>query len=206
MEWISKHLVYILGAIILFLTVSAIITKCNDDIDDTIDQVDINKLRRHLIDSIATESHKRYIVSIDSINALREAQIKSKDKQILSLDKENKKLRKQLENIYNDNDTINLETCLEIVDIQQDIISNRDSVIDIQTGQISLHRLTIADLNIKYDKQLSETNRVKSMYSGCQDDVLLLQKKLEQQNTWWKKNEKWIYLGVGVIGTAILVK
>jgi len=44
------------------------------------------------------------------------------------------------------------------------------------------------------------------MYSGCQDDVLLLQKKLEQQNTWWKKNEKWIYLGVGVIGTAILVK
>jgi len=116
-EWISKHLVYILGAIILFLTVSAIITKCNDDIDDTIDQVDINKLRRHLIDSIATESHKRYIVSIDSINALREAQIKSKDKQIVSLDKENKKLRKQLEDIYNDNDTINLGTCLEIVDI-----------------------------------------------------------------------------------------
>lgn len=205
-EWISKHLVYILGAIILFLTVSAIITKCNDDIDDTIDQVDVNKLRRHLIDSIATEAHKRYIVSIDSINALREAQIKSKDKQIVSLDKENKKLRKQLEDIYNDNDTINLETCLEIVDIQQDIISNRDSVIDIQTGQIYLHRLTIADLNIKYDKQLSETDRVKSMYSGCQDDVLLLQKKLEQQNTWWKKNEKWIYLGVGVIGTAILVK
>ena len=207
-EYIFKHItVFALVAIVIFLLLSGAISRCSSkQIDDTIEQVDINSLRRNLIDSMAKLQHQEYISAIDSINSLRTAQIKSISKTVDKLNNENKDLRNELAQLYNDTAVMDLPTCLEITEIQRDIIVNRDSVVDHQIKQITTYQMTLTDLNLKYESQLKETVRKQEMYNGCMADSEKLKKQLAKQNTWWKRNEKWMFLGAGIIGTTLLLK
>jgi len=206
LAWPKEYYLYIVF-IALFFILLPIVDKCShEEIDNTIVQVDVNKLRRHLIDSIATENHKKYILFQDSLEAVRQTQIKAKDKTIASLEKDNLKMRKKLEEIYQENDIVDLEACAEIVEVQKDIIENRDSVVIEQKKEIDIQKESLVFLNEKYNKQVEETTRVRSLQNQCESDVILLQKQLEKQNTWWKRNEKWLYLGAGVLGTLIVLK
>lgn len=207
-DYIFKHAVaFALGAIVVFLLLSGVISKCTSkQIDNAIEQVDINTIRRHLIDSMAVLQHHEYISAIDSINSLRTAQIKSISKTVDKLNKENKELRNELAQLYNDTAVMDLPTCIGITEIQRDIIVNRDSVVDHQVKEIVTYQMTLTDLNLKYESQLKETVRTQGMYKGCEADNDLLIKKLAKQNTWWKRNEKWMFLGAGIIGTTLLLK
>ena len=207
-EYILKNItVFAIGAIVVFLLLSGVIYKCTSkEIDNTIEQVDINSIRRNLIDSMAKLQHQEYISAIDSINTLRTAQIKSISKTVDKLNKENKQLRNELAQLYNDTAVMDLPTCLEITEIQKDIIVNRDSVVDKQDEQIATYQITLTDLNLKYESQLKETVRTQEMYKACGVDNDKLKQRLAKQNTWWRRNEKWMFLGAGIIGTTLLLK
>ena len=104
---------------------------------------------------------------------------------------ENKELKKQLKNAYDEfsNNADDITKCKDVVNIQKDVILNQDTIIIVREHQIYSYKLTLTDLNKKYDVQLKETQRTKIMYDDCQGDIKTLTKRLEKQTTWWKKNE-----------------
>ena len=205
---VKNWLTIVIVAILLFVSISGFVSKCNSDrISNEIHQVEINTIRRNTIDSMAREQAKRDIHLLDSINALREKERIKNDKKIASLEKANDKLKKDLQIAYQEfEDSATLEQCNNVVDIQKELILNQDTIITEKTMIIDSYKLTLSDMNKKYEIQVQETNRKEDMYNGCQKDLGIMTDELNRQNTWWKRNEKWIYLGAGALGTFLIIK
>lgn len=208
--YFKKNWIYILIALIgLTIIISMLISSYNQRrIERDLYNVELNSIRLNLIDSIAKVQSKKDIHLIDSLNSIREADRKNKDTKVLILIAENKELKKKLENAYGEfsNNVDDVAKCKDVVDIQKDIILNQDTIIIVRENQIYSYKLSLADLNKKYDVQLKETQRNKIMYDNCQDNITIIAKRLEKQTTWWKKNDKWVFLGAGLIGGIIIMK
>lgn len=208
--YFKKNWIYILIALIgLTIIISMLISSYNQRrIERDLYNVELNSIRLNLIDSIAKVQSKKDIHLIDSLNSIREADRKNKDTKVLILIAENKELKKKLENAYGEfsNNVDDVSKCKDVVDIQKDIILNQDTIIIVRENQIYSYKLSLADLNKKYDVQLKETQRNKIMYDNCQDNITIIAKRLEKQTTWWKKNDKWVFLGAGLIGGIIIMK
>ena len=205
----KNWLLLLIGVVALILLISLLISSHNQRrIERDLYSIEVNSIRRNLIDSIAKVQAKKDIHLIDSLNSIRDTERKEKDKKVLTLLTENKELKKQLRSVYDEfSDNIDdIVTCKRVVEVQKDVILNQDTIITVIGEQIDSYKLTLTDLNRKYDVQLKETQRTKMMYDGCQGDVATLTKRLEKQNTWWRKNEKWLFLGAGAIGGMLIAK
>ncbi len=210
MNFIKKNWILILvGTVILTVLISLLVSSHNQrKIEKDLYNIEVNTIRRNLIDSIAKVQAKKDISLIDSLNSIRDTERKEKDKKVLTLLTENKELKKQLRDVYDEfSDNIDdIVTCKRVVEVQKDVILNQDTIIIIRGEQIDSYKLTLTDMNKKYDVQLKETQRTKMMYDGCQDDVATLTNRLNKQTTWWRKNEKWIFLGAGALGGILIAK
>lgn len=208
--YFKKNWIYILITLVgLTIIISMLISSYNQRrIERDLYNVELNSIRLNLIDSIAKVQSKKDIHLIDSLNSIREADRKNKDTKVLILIAENKELKKKLENAYGEfsNNVDDVAKCKDVIDIQKDIILNQDTIIIVRENQIYSYKLSLADLNKKYDVQLKETQRTKIMYDNCQDNITIIAKRLEKQTTWWKKNDKWVFLGAGLIGGIIIMK
>ena len=210
MNYIKKNWILILvGAVILTVLISLLVSSHNQrKIEKDLYNIEVNTIRRNLIDSIAKVQAKKDISLIDSLNSIRDTERKEKEKKVLTLLTENKELKKQLRDVYDEfsNNIDDIVTCKRVVEVQKDVILNQDTIITIRGEQIDSYKLTLTDMNKKYDVQLKETLRTKTMYDGCQGDVATLTNRLNKQTTWWRKNEKWIFLGAGAIGGILIAK
>ena len=210
MNFIKKNWIPILiAAVVLTVLIALLISSHNQRmIERDLYNTEVNSIRRNLIDSIAKVQAKKDISLIDSLNSIRDTERKEKEKKVLTLLSENKELKKQLRDVYDEfSDNIDdIVTCKRVVDVQKDVILNQDTIITIRGEQIDSYKLTLNDLNRKYDVQLKETLRTKTMYDGCQADVATLTNRLNKQPTWWRKNEKWIFLGAGALGGILIAK
>lgn len=209
-DYIKKNwLLLLIGVVGLILLISLLVSSHNQRrIERDLYNTEVNSIRRNLIDSIAKVQAKKDISLIDSLNSIRDTERKEKEKKVLTLLSENKELKKQLKDVYDEfSDNIDdIVTCKRVVDVQKDVILNQDTIITVRGEQIDSYKLTITDLNKKYDVQLKETNRTKIMYDDCQADVATLTNRLKKQTTWWKRNEKWVYLGSGALAGILIVK
>ena len=115
-------------------------------------------------------------------------------------------LREKIDSIYAANDTLNLDNCKKIVDAQEQIIEKQDTIIENKTKEIDLYRLSLYDMNRKYELENKEHNRAKEMYSNCTKDLNNSQEELKKKNNWWNRNEKWMFLGLGAIGGVLIAK
>lgn len=210
MNFIKKNwLPILIGAVVLTVLISLLISSHNQRrIERDLYNTEVNTIRRNLIDSIAKVQAKKDIQLIDSLNSIRDTERKEKEKKVLTLLSENKELKKQLRDVYDEfSDNIDdIVTCKRVVDVQKNVILNQDTIITVRGEQIDSYKLTLTDLNRKYDVQLKETQRTKTMYDECQSDVSTLTKRLEKQTSWWRKNEKWLFLCAGAIGGILIVK
>ena len=210
MNFIKKNwLPILIATVVLTVLISLLISSHNQRrIERDLYNTEVNSIRRNLIDSIAKVQAKKDIHLIDSLNAIRDTERKEKDKKVLTLLSENKELKKQLRDVYDEfSDNIDdIVTCKKVVDVQKDVILNQDTIITIRGEQIDSYKLTLTDMNKKYDVQLKETLRTKTMYDGCQGDVATLTNRLNKQATWWRKNEKWVYLGAGALAGILIIK
>ncbi len=210
MNFIKKNwLLILIATVVLTVLISLLISSHNQRrIERDLYNTEVNSIRRNLIDSIANVQAKKDIQLIDSLNSIRDTERKEKDKKVLALLSENKELKKQLRDVYDEfSDNIDdIVTCKRVVEVQKDVILNQDTIITIRGEQIDSYKLTLTDMNKKYDVQLKETQRTKTMYDGCQGDVATLTNRLNKQTTWWRKNEKWLFLGAGALGGILLVK
>ena len=116
-------------------TISLLISSHNQRrIERDLYNTEVNSIRRNLIDSIAKVQAKKDISLIDSLNSIRDTERKEKDKKVLTLLSENKELKKQLRDVYDEfSDNIDdIVTCKRVVEVQKDVISNQDTIITIR--------------------------------------------------------------------------
>lgn len=204
---IKKHLGWIVAVAIGLLLLFGTVKQCNDRHQSTvIDNINQSNLRRHLKDSIATALHRQYILRMDSIQSVRDAEIRARDKQIASLDKKYQKLLKELDGIYTPGVPVaDLDTCNMVVSKQQEIILNRDSSIIKLKDNINEYKITVVGLNEKYVTQLKETERGRSMYNSCLNNNKTLVKELKKEQRFLRKNAGPIGFGIGVLATMVTV-
>jgi hypothetical protein len=43
-------------------------------------------------------------------------------------------------------------------------------------------------------------------YSSAKTDISILKEQLASKQTWWSRNQKWIYFVGGAVGTALILK
>lgn len=178
--------------------------KCNDT-TELIDEIDLNKYRRELLDSITKANHAKTIAVIDSLNFIRQTEASKYDKKVQTLSKEVSALKSEL-NELKSNPIEDISECLKVIDIQDSIIVRQEIIITKQDSTAVLHKLTISDLNKKFELEQAEKMRINGMYDDCITDNEKLIKALNKKDTWWSKNEKWVFLGAGIIGTVLIIK
>ena len=198
----KKYIGFVFLGIILIIMFSLMLQKCNDTVEIA-EQINLTKYRRELLDSVAKVNHAKQIALIDSLNAHRANEIQKMTNSITQLNKELVGLKNKLKE---KEDIHELEDCLEEVGKRDVIIAGQDVVINNKDSILMLHKLTLNDLNKKYDVEHSENIRVRDMYDSCMYDNERLIKALKKKDTWWVKNEKWIFLGAGILGTALILK
>lgn len=199
----KRYMGYIFLGIILIIMFSLTLQKCNDT-TELIDEIDLNKYRRELLDSIAKVNHDKTIAVIDSLNFIRQTEASKYDKKVQTLNKEVSALKSELSKF--DEPLSTIEECLQVVDIQDSIIVKQEIIITKQDSIAVLHKLTISDLNKKFELEQAEKIRINGMYNDCMTDNEKLIKALNKKDTWWVRNEKWVFLGVGIVGTALILK
>lgn len=200
----NKYAGYVFLAFILMVMFSLALQKCNDT-TEFVDEIDLNKYRMELLDSIAKANHAKTIAVIDSLNFIRQAEISKYDKKVQTLSKVVNTLKSEL-NELKSNPIEDISECLKVIDIQDSIIVRQEIIITKQDSTVVLHKLTISDLNKKFELEQAEKMRINGMYDDCITDNEKLIKALNKKDTWWSKNEKWVFLGAGIIGTVLIIK
>ena len=104
MNFIKKNwLLLLIATVVLTVLISLLVSSHNQRrIERDLYNTEVNSIRRNLIDSIAKVQAKKDISLIDSLNSIRDTERKEKDKKVLTLLSENKELKKQLRDVYDE--------------------------------------------------------------------------------------------------------
>lgn len=182
---------YIMVGIISSAIVAMIFTCDNKEIQ----QVDDNVMRREITDSINAIYAEREITKLDS---LRE----EKDSRINRLKKENASLKAIVADrveVYQADTTQQTPKCdsvisayIEYTDTLQATIRQYDTLSVIQDSTISFWMV--------------QTRYADNNYRSATKDIISLQRELAKKNTWWAKNEKWIYLIGGFVAMGFVAQ
>ena len=189
-----KKITYIVSFLVtVFVAVLVSDAYHNKRLKRTVDDIELKALRRQIESNIELSVYRARINSLDSLKSLREAENKSLEKQIKTLQERRIEVRI---------DTMSLSGCIETVKLQDIVIRQSDSVIVTQALLIRGKDKEIEVLAEQIDLKDKEIIRVNNDYLKANKDIEVLIGELRRETTWWKKNEKWIYLGAGIIGTA----
>lgn len=202
---LKKNSRYFIVLILAVMIGSVIFEKCISA-EHIIESADINQMRRHIIDSIAVEQHAKRIALIDSIERVRQEELKIIKSKNTGLLKENNKLKTHIDSIYAVADTLDLANCNKVVDFQSELILNQDTIIENQYKEIDVYRVSLYSMNQKYVYEQSEKMRVRGMYDECTSDNVNLSKALQKHESWWSKNDKWVFGGLGILVGIIIAK
>ena len=202
---LKKNSRYFIVLVLAVMIGSVMFEKCISA-ENIIESADINQMRRHIIDSIAVEQHAKRIALIDSLEKARQEEIKAIKSKNTGLLKENNKLKTQIDSIYAVADTLDLANCNKVVDFQSELIENQDTIIENQYKEIDVYRISLYSMNQKYIAEQSEKMRVRWMYDECTSDNVNLSKALKKHESWWAKNDKWVFGGLGILAGIIIAK
>jgi len=206
----ENPIVWLFGIILSLLIAGTVHTCTSHKSVEVIQQVDQSLIRKQVEDSILLIIEAEKLALIDSVNTAAQAQREASNKKITSLESDNKALRGKLGKIlvdyYADTTKRTLENCERVVDVQSQVIQNQDTIIQEQTTQIGSYIVTVEGLENKAVILTDQAERTKQLYDICQDNTDRLIRELKKQNTWWRRNEKWIFLGAGVAGTLLILK
>lgn len=168
-----------------------------------IERIEKERTERAYKDSIAMLIYKHKIDSIDNLYKNIENANNKYKKDISKLKKEYSKLKEETGRIdYHSN----LDSCILTVEMQHIVIEKADSIILSQDSLIKNKDIQILIGINKYNVELSEKERVRAMYNNANTNIDLLKNRLEKENTWWRRNSKWVFLGAGLATGIIITK
>jgi len=186
--FIKKWWLLLLGvAIVLFLFLSGSFDRCSiRHTEAVIEAVDEASLRRVIIDSMQSVQAKARLAVIDSTKKAANKIIKRQDKEIRLL---NDSLGHTLAN-YEKDTTAQTPTCDSIINLFGKVVVRQDS--------------TIQQERIKSTSLTSEVKVTRALLAGCGESLIVeknnvkeLKEALRREMSWWNRNEKWVYFGVG---------
>ena len=178
----------IIFAILLILVVSK-----KGETNEIIEQVETSVLKQHLIDSINSVRFKEK----DSILTAKSNEFDIKYNTLLSKYSKAKKKDSEIIEIYNNNDSLQTDICDTIIKIKDRIINYQDSMI---INRDSLNN--VKDTLIFEAKLLLSSKDTTIQNLSINNSILI--KEIKKDNTWFKRNEKWIYFAGGAIGILLI--
>ena len=170
--------------------------------DGVISQVEINEARRQIADSITAKYQNEMLAKIDSVERFSEKKIKrlkSEYRQLEAL------IVRQVEgyesdSMYNDPECASVvQRCDSILALYAEYSDTLVSTINEQEDLISAKDERIAVMDNRY-------NQLNLSYSSAKLDISIMKEQLASKNTWWARNQKWIYFVGGAVGAALILK
>lgn len=204
---------YVVISVVIFITlilfIATKLSKRSDDRTDTlISQVDASIIRAHIIDSLSSILAMNEIQVIDSVNKernkerviLKDEIQKEKSKSLRLIKERDSLLEGYLADTLSQSDK-----CDEIIEKDNEIISSQQITISKLETDTTILSFYLRDTEKKYYIEVSNHNRTKDLNELCNKNTMILMNNLRSKNTWYKRNEKWIYFGSGIVLTGIAV-
>lgn len=202
----------IISAIItiaLFLFITTKLKKCNrEDVSNTITEMEYSTIKAEIIDSMLSVQAKRDVFVIDSTNNERSKEIQKNKIELSLKDKKLKKYeleRNELLASYKKDTTLQTEECNEIIAKDNEVIETQKEVITLLKEDTTLLSLSLNDQKKKYYIELENHNRTLDLYNYSKSKNEELENMLKKNNTWFKRNESWLYFISGSITTTITI-
>jgi len=188
--------VLILIIIGLYLLFSSTFNSCSKDrTEQVITQVSTSTLRDQIKDSVNAVHSREKKQAIDSVNALNKKHDIHLQSEIGDLKAQ---LKAQEENYFSDT-TIQNPKCDSIINTSNNIIHRQDSILLLRSERIT-------NLETKIIIQDTEFKAQETSLNNAYVNIDKLKIELNKQNSWWRRNEKWIYFVACAIGTKLLLK
>ena len=175
--------------------------------ETVVEQTDILQLRDHLVDNIRSLAIAKQLLIEDSIAGYYKQRLQQKDQSISAGKKEINRLSKRIETLivdYNDNPT--LDKCDSALKYQAKQIDVQQAVID----SLDAEAQEWCELSESYERTiiLKDTllNNKTADLLRANNNINQLQKQIKRDNNWWKRNEKWFFLGAGAVGMGLILK
>ena len=208
MKKISKYgIISAVIAIALFLFITTVLNKCKtDDISGVVTEIDIPTIRAEIIDSMLLEQAKRDIYVIDSTNNERSKEIQKNKIELSVKDKKLKKFeseRNELLTSYKKDTAKQTAECNEIIAKDIEVITTQKEVITLLKSDTTLLSLSLNDQTKKYYIEVENHSRTLNLYYDSKTKNEELLNLLKKDNTWFKRNERWLYFFSGFALTTI---
>lgn len=208
MKKISKYgIISAVIAIALFLFITTVLNKCKtDDISGVVTEIDISTIRARIIDSMLLEQAKRDIYVIDSTNNERSKEIQKNKIELSVKDKKLKKYeleRNEMLTSYKKDTTKQTVECNEIIAKDIEVITTQKEVITLLKSDTALLSLSLNDQKKKYYIEVDSHSRTLNLYNDSKTKNEELLNLLKKDNTWFKRNERWLYFFSGSLLTTI---
>ena len=172
-----------------------------------VEQTDIRQLRDHLVDSVQSLAIAKQLLIEDSIAGYYKQRLQQKDKYITAGKIEINRLSKHIEKLmvdYNNNPTIDkcdsaLKYQAKQIDVQQLVIDSLDAEAQDWCELSESYARTIVMKDTLLNNKTADLLR-------ANNNINQLQKQIKRDNNWWKRNEKWFFLGAGAVGMGLILK
>lgn len=200
--FLSKFWILILaGIIVLFLFISGAFDSCSKrHVDSVVNNTEIVELRHNLIDSVRKVGDKEKIRAIDSIQSLGKKDVARLKKKIGVLETD---LQARIDLF--DQDTTDLgDECDYRLSQARSILNDCQDINDTLNVALRGQELLTVLAEKKDSLHLLWYDQEKLDHNASDRSVAELRKELIKQTSGWKKNEKWMYMGVGVAIPVIL--
>jgi hypothetical protein len=187
--------IVVIVILLLFIALSSMFSKCNNTrVETIIEQVDISTVKRKTIDSMASIQAERERYVVDSADRVSGKKIRQLEKKIVD---EEQVFAQQL-NAYNADSSSQTPKCDSLISQAQVIVYDLHKDIDL---------LKASNANIRLRSSIDSTELIRcteSLYIAY-DNIDKL-KNVKINSSWWQKNDKYVYLGVGIAGTMAVIK
>ena len=189
-----KRVIILLAAFVLVLG-SCCIFLIGNKPQPLIIKEDISLIRRQIADSVRAVEYQRAIAQLDSVTQLKE-------KRITVLQTENRQLRTQLDEKvreYTENITVQTPECDTIIATAHQVIDS----LEVEKKHLTEIACNYREMFITAD---SAFNLQSQSLTNAYANIEAIKAKHAKQNTWYRRNEKWIFLGAGMVGTFLIIK
>lgn len=205
---VLRFTVALLVSIVAIILFASKMDSCSvKKTENVVAKVDVSGMHDKIVDSLKTIETKHLIVYKDSLIAVYSSKL-SADRMTINNQKlqitDLKKTNDNLVDKYNLNPT--LAKCDSLVNNQTKIINTQDQQIDSLDSEAECYSRIVYELRTKSSLQDSLVIAKQLYLDRANNSINILKTELKKKDNWWRRNEKWIFFGAGIIGTGLVLK
>lgn len=175
--------------------------------ENVVAKVDVSGMHDKIVDSLKTIETKHLIVYKDSLISVYDGKLSvvklTINKQKVQIDDLKKINENLIDNYYS---SPSLAKCDSLVKNQTKIIKNQDQQIDSLDSEAEYYSRNVYELQTKSSLQDSLVIAKQLYLDRANNSINILKTELKKKDNWWRRNEKWIFFGAGIVGTGLVLK